>query len=180
MNLIWNIIAKLCAHPRITDWLITRAMRTPYTPIYTPDGRLYMSRYWLFNPYPANTSGQSARWRFPISIRIHHILLPNADRAHHDHPWNARTIILRNYYVESRPRPFNPYITSSADHDQLHWRNTGDTATLNFGEYHYISHVPLEGVWTLFITGKYRGTWGFLVNGKKVHWREYLNVKSEG
>jgi hypothetical protein len=32
------------------------------------------------------------------------------------------------------------------------------------------------GATTLFITGKYRGTWGFLVDGVKVPWREYLGI----
>jgi hypothetical protein len=32
------------------------------------------------------------------------------------------------------------------------------------------------GAWTIFITGKYRGTWGFLVDGAKVQWRKYLGM----
>lgn len=27
------------------------------------------------------------------------------------------------------------------------------------------------------ITGKYRGTWGFLVDGVKVQWRKYLGLE---
>jgi hypothetical protein len=32
-------------------------------------------------------------------------------------------------------------------------------------------------VWTLFITWRYQGTWGFDVDGSKVPWREYLGIK---
>jgi hypothetical protein len=54
-------------------------------------------------------------------------------------------------------------------------RLPGDTATIKFGEYHSIDYVSKGGVYTMFITWDYRGTWGFLVNGKKVPWREYTN-----
>jgi hypothetical protein len=29
-------------------------------------------------------------------------------------------------------------------------------------------------VWTLFCLGRQKGEWGFMVEGKKVPWREYL------
>ena len=44
---------------------------------------------------------------------------------------------------------------------------------LLYGQYHRISAISDDGVWTLFITGRKRGTWGFWVNGRKVPWREY-------
>jgi len=46
-------------------------------------------------------------------------------------------------------------------------RNAGYTGPLLFGQYHRISKVSPGGVWTLFITGRKRGTWGFQVNGKR-------------
>lgn len=56
-------------------------------------------------------------------------------------------------------------------------RQPGSTALLRFGEYHRIRYVPPEGAWTLFITWRKRGTWGFWVDGRKVPWREYLGIK---
>jgi hypothetical protein len=85
------------------------------------------------------------------------------DRHFHDHPWAARNIVVKNYYIEQRG-------------NDLLWRERGNTATLKFGEYHRIVQVASGGVWTLFITWKYRGTWGFLVDGKKVPWRQYLGL----
>lgn len=167
MNFIIKQIAKLVARPTVADYLIRRAMRTPYSPI-VKDGDLYMERFWLFNPYP--DSGQSGadrkRWQFPISIRVHHIVLPDQDRDLHDHPWNARTIILRGAYTEDRLGKREIV------------RQTGDTAAIGFGEYHRITRLSPGGVWTLFITGKYRGTWGFLVDGVKVQWRRYLGLEA--
>lgn len=159
-----RLLAKLLARPAVTAWLIRRAKRTPYTDIVT-DGVLYMERYWLFNPYPPNSSGKGLL--FPISIRLHRIVLPDQDRHLHDHPWNARTFILRGGYVEVR------------EDGQKHYRWMGHTAALNFGEYHRIVEVSEGGVWTLFVTGKYRGTWGFLVDGAKVQWRVYLATEEK-
>lgn len=50
----------------------------------------------------------------------------------------------------------------------------GDTSTLRFGEFHHIREVSPGGVWTLFITGRKRGSWGFrLPDGTKVNYRDY-------
>lgn len=168
-----KILAKFLARPAVADWLIRRAFQRPYSPIIK-DGVLYMDRYWLFNPYP-DTGGSGAdrpRWQFPISIRIHHIMQPDQDRDLHDHPWNARTVILRGWYVEQRQG-------EQIWEDRHIERMQGDTATLKYGEYHRITEISEGGVWTLFITGKYRGTWGFLVNGVKVQWRKYLGLEAK-
>lgn len=159
-----RLLAKILACTAVTDWLIRRAQRTPYSHIVT-DGVLYMERYWLFNPYPVDSSGKG-NW-FPISIRLHRIVLPDQDRHMHDHPWNARTFILRGWYDEIRQEPHGR---------SMRMRKAGDTVALKFGEYHRITDISDGGVWTLFVTGKYRGTWGFLVNGRKVQWRTYLGL----
>jgi hypothetical protein len=176
--MLWNLIAKIASQPAVADWLIRRAFHRPYSPIIK-DGVLYMDRYWLFNPYP-DTGGSGAdrpRWQFPISIRIHHIMQPDQDRDLHDHPWNARTVILRGWYREERlERPYKT-LWDFTKQEVVHLRRTGDTAELSFGEYHRITEISEGGVWTLFITGKYRGTWGFLVNGIKVQWRKYLGLE---
>jgi len=161
---MWGLIARVAAMPCVAQWLYKRAERTPYTHIRSADGRsLYMGRWWLFNPYPE--SGAAKRWEWLPSIRVHHICRADSDRHLHDHPWNARTIILRGVYVEER-----------LDGKQL-LRAPGETAAIKHGEYHRIVSVSPDGVWTLFITWRYQGTWGFFVDGKKVPWRQYLGVK---
>lgn len=178
--MFWNPIAYLLARPAVVDWLINRAVRTPYTHI---DG--YMMRYWLFNPYPTKSSGRRPWWQFPISIRLHHILREDDDRHHHDHPWNARTVILRGWYREVRQHPkclpleesFRRLLEPTG---QFFIRKAGDTAQLRFGEFHRISEVSPGGVWTLFITGRYRGDWGFDVDGVKVPHHVYLEKDRPG
>ncbi|MCY1429331.1 hypothetical protein D9M71_452450 [compost metagenome] len=176
-NLFWRLLAKLLARPDIADWLIERARRTPYQNIWSPDGsKLYMARWWLLNPYDRN-SHKPKYWWFPWSIRIHHILRPDDDRDLHDHPWDARTVILRGWYAEQRladeqltsllKAPSGAQVTEFID------RRAGDTATLNHGEYHRIDQVSPGGVFTMFITSRWQGEWGFLVDGEKVHWKKY-------
>lgn len=163
-NLFWRITAKVLAKPAIAQYLIERAKKTPYSPI-VKDGDVYMDRFWLLNPYETcdgQQMGSRYPW-FPWNVRIHHIRRPDQDRHLHDHPWNARTIILKGYYDEQRL-------------DGCVIRKRGDTARLNFGEYHRIITVSAGGTWTLFISGPYQGTWGFLVDGVKVRWRTYLDL----
>ena len=162
----WRALAWLLSRPLVAGWLLRRAVRTPYSHIRSEDGRdVYMYRWWLFNPYPA--SGEPPRWAWPsFSVRVHRIMRRDCDRHLHDHPWNARTIILDGYYVEVR------------EGGAAVVRGKGDTAALKFGEFHRIDHVSPGGVLTLFITWRYQGTWGFLVDGRKVPHREYLAGRS--
>lgn len=188
INLFWRLVAKLLARPAVAAWLIARAERTPYQHIMSADGAdMYMGRWWLFNPYSRDTH-KPALWLCPCSFRIHHIMRHDEDRDLHDHPWNARTIILRGWYIEERLEPAGT--DDMLKSGPLQWlealddlfkvststRNPGDTARLNHGEYHRIDQVSPGGVYTLFITSKWRGDWGFLVNGVKVPWRTYTGT----
>jgi hypothetical protein len=170
-----RMLARFLAQPAVADWLIRRAMRTPYFHITSADGQdVYMERYWLFNPYPPKSDGVGRRWgNWLPSIRIHRIMREDQDRHMHDHPWNARTFILRGSYREARPRADN---CPAGPGEYRITRLAGETASLKFGEYHRIIAVPREGVWTMFVTGRKRGTWGFLVDGVKIQWRTYLGI----
>ncbi|WP_323026554.1 hypothetical protein [Castellaniella sp.] len=157
-----NPLTSLLARPAVASWIIARAQRTPYRHLGD-----YMGRWWLFNPYETADGQRPARgWlrRLLPSVRIHHIQRPDEDRHLHDHPWNARTVVLRGWYVEVR------------EDGRHHLRYAGTTARLRFGEFHRITHVAPDGVWTLFITWRYRGAWGFLVDGHKVPWKAYLGA----
>ena len=192
-NFIWRRVAVVVSRPAVADWLIARAHRTPYTPIRSRDGsEIYMWRGWLFNPYPdthAGAVGRRAWWRDLVpSVRIHHIRMHDLDEHMHDHPWNARTIILRNWYEEERPGDiFNQGASWRTYHEgsdavfaprEVDVRRAGYTGRLLFGEYHRISAIAEGGAWTMFITWRYQGTWGFKVFGKKVPYRQYLDERA--
>ncbi|MCS4509169.1 hypothetical protein [Xylophilus ampelinus] len=185
-------MAKIIALPPVADRLIARAQRAPYTHITSADGKtIYMGRWWLFNPYgrDADDNATDARWRWLPSIRVHHIMRPDQDRDLHDHPWNARTVVLHGWYTEERPwgdlsdRRAMAVDGLSDDPDGvlrgLFHRRAGHTGRLLFAQYHRISQVSPGGVWTLFFTWRPRGEWGFLVNGKKVPWKTYLAEREQ-
>lgn len=170
MQFIMRALARyIASRPKQVDWLLERAKRTPYSHIQGRNtDELYMRRWWLFNPYQnADGSYTKRNWfmRLLPSIRIHEILLPDDDQHLHDHPWDAQTIILRGGYVEQLP--------ALNFKDRFVKRSAGDTNAIRFGEYHRITFIDGVAV-TLFITFKYRGTWGFLVDGKKVPYQQYF------
>lgn len=153
--------------PRLVDAIINRAKRTPYFHIAGEEG-LYMGRWWLMPRWTLTVDGQGhlmpKAW-MPFSVRIHHICRPDHDRDLHDHPFNYRTIILRGCYVEE-----DIFGATRA-------RITGDTAAATAQTFHRIAEVSDGGVWTLFIMGRRINPWGFLVGGRKVHWRDYLGIQ---
>lgn len=214
---LWHVIGETLAYPPIAEWLIRRALRTPYSHLPSNDDPTYMQRWWLFNPYERIALRDSApeaerqsymaqfAW-LPWSFRIHRIVREDRDPHMHDHPWNARTFILRGFYIEERLVKYVP-VASHYDelcdgtcdleeagynpctgaccrsrlihpHDRLLTKTKimapGCTQAIRFNEYHRIIEVSQGGVWTLFVTSRYQGTWGFLVNGVKVPYRDYV------
>lgn len=177
----WQSLAWLVSRKPIAAWIIRRAQRTPYTHI--PG---YMNRWWVFNPYQKVDGTEIARIPWLPSIRVHHILRRDNDRHPHDHPWDARTIVLDGWYDECRVkswyRSFTPaYLRRPAVSRPLppptteaHVRSRGYTGPINHGSYHQITDVSEGGVWTLFFTFGHQGQWGFLVDGEKVPFPEYM------
>lgn len=165
--MIWNLLAALLARqPSLVNAIIASAKRTPYFHIHGSDGTLYMARWWLLRGRPAQDAAPWwLRW-CPIAIRIHHIARPDLDRDLHDHPIDFRTMVLRGWYIEEDI--FGAMRLVSAGHT---YRSVAE-------RFHRIDEVSNGGVWTLFILGPRRNSWGFLVGGRKVHWREYLSSPS--
>lgn len=162
-EVLWRVVAFVVSRRPVARAIIRRAKRTPY---FHLDG--YMNRWWVFNGYSKDMAlgdegrGTAKRWPRLPSIRIHHILRADDNDHPHDHPWNARTIVLDGWYVEQR-------VGAPA-----RVMRRGDTGPILFESFHHIERVSEGGVYTLFITGAYGGGWGFLVDGAKVPWREYL------
>jgi len=174
MEILARIIARIVVKPMIRDWLIAVAQRTPDEHIMSPDRQqVYMYRYWLFNEIDRKTHKRKY-WFIPFSLRIHHIVMPDLDRHLHDHPFNARTWVLRGGYEEIRPAE-STLIDPNWNRDKLveYQRLRGDTTTLGFEKFHKISYLYGGEAWTLFAFGRYIGPWGFLVAGRKLTRREY-------
>lgn len=172
---LWKKIAAFLSWQPIATRLILRAVWNPYLHIvkggrlvYAAPGQvfehpdLYMGRYWLFNPYdPEQDDNDRVWWRRLLpSIRLHHIRQPDADPHLHDHPRHSRTIILTGGYIEE-----------TLEGERFLCK--GDTSILTRDKFHRINRIVGDNVWTMFITWGYIGWWGYLVDGKKVCWRDY-------
>jgi hypothetical protein len=95
------------------------------------------------------------RWRFetPLgSIRLHHWLGPDDDRAFHDHPWWFLTFVFWGGYTDKSP----------AGDEHLRMGDIRFRPAL-----HQHTVVPdLKGAWTFLVTGPKMRSWGFWLNGK--------------
>lgn len=193
-NSLLCLLAKALAWPWVAKLLIFAATKRPYYHIYSDDGsEIYMERYWLFNPFQRETG--KPRWPWLPSIRIHRIRRPDHDRHCHDHPYRCRTFILEGGYTEVRLQSVMDEIA-----EYRVTREAGDTSSLTWGgfgsigdgqgrcfwpdieAFHRIEEIhdcPEGGVWTMFVTGKYLGPWGFLDLDEgipeKIRSRDYLN-----
>lgn len=97
------------------------------------------------------------RWRFETpwwSIRLHHWIAPDDDRAFHDHPWSFVTIVLKGGYLDVSPTGAD-YLRAPA----VRWRPAEHR--------HTVYPNPHGGAWTIVATGKRRRTWGFWEAGVK-------------
>lgn len=97
------------------------------------------------------------RWRFESrygSMRVHHWLGPDDDRAHHDHPWWFLTVVLRGGYVDF----------SDEGHEHLRAGQVRFRPAL-----HRHTVVPdAGGCWTVIFTGPKSRPWGFWLDGRFV------------
>lgn len=95
------------------------------------------------------------RWKIETklgSIRIHHWLGPDDDRAFHDHPWRFVTVVLKGGYTDRSPSGDDHLRAGSVRHRPALHRHTV---------------VPDPGgAWTLIITGPKVRAWGFWLDGK--------------
>jgi hypothetical protein len=152
-NFIWRQLAKFLARPTVFRLIKWWAFRHPY--VHLPG---YMER-WHVVPFS---------WKLPFAVRLHHILRADVGRDQHDHPWDWRTIILDGWYIEEDVFGSGRVM----GHSPMNTRTDAKSAET----FHRITDVSEGGVWTLFITGKYRNKWGFMTGSppRKIYYRNYF------
>ena len=163
LEFIWRGLARIASRPAVADWIIARAQRTPYLHLTG-----YMDRWWLLNPYGKDAAGNQTPAVQPWlpSVRVHHIVRPDDDAHEHNHPWVARSVILRGSYVEERRN----------EYDGGRLRERGFTQQIMPSVFHRITEVSAGGAYTLFLTWGESQGWGFDVDGRTVPWRQYLEL----
>lgn len=96
------------------------------------------------------------RWRFetPVgSLRVHHWLSHDDDRAFHDHPWWFITFVIKGAYSDVSPGRVD-YLRAGS----IRYRPA----------LHQHTVYPGTGCWTLLITGRPLRKWGFWWQGKLI------------
>lgn len=164
----WLLLLGRAIERGITNlpgWIIRRAMRTPYVHLAG-----YMERFWLIR-LGRRGGGESGPYPL-IGARVHHILRSDEGSHFHDHPWWYLTIILRGGYWELRP-VFVDHVVSCVERT---WRGPGSVLLRRAASWHRLELPEGQTAWTLFCTGPKVQPWGFLVERRKVSWREYLGV----
>ena len=151
--------------PALADWIIRRAMRTPYVHLAG-----YMERFWFIR-IGRRGGGQSGAYPL-FGARVHHILRSDEGRNFHDHPWPYLTIILRGGYWELQPE----FIDNVVSRVVRTWHGPGSVLLRRANSWHRLELPEDQTAWTLFCTGPKVQHWGFLVGRRKVGWREYLGV----
>jgi len=142
----------------------------------------YMERYWIILP----------RNKKIPSIRLHHLLSSDSDRALHDHPWWYFSIILSGGYWEVTWVDALAYVDAPweyADYELVLDVHTFDIVYLKrwygpgsilFRKASHLHRLILPNTferkaetWTLFISGPKSKEWGFMTDCGWIKWDEY-------
>lgn len=188
-------------------------MRRPYYDIHSAGEGLYMARGWVLGYHsrdrnevrspdaPAwhgRTLGRLHAWLTRrVAIRAHVTHRSDHDRALHDHPVSAISVVLENGYWEvteptdhakrwpvvyARWMEFLPFSEPDRDDDLLrpfgiHWRGPGAVVYRPAEMPHRlvlpVGRGPAKSLW---IMGRKRRSWGFHAPRGWVGWREYLGI----
>lgn len=109
------------------------------------------------------------RWVLDLglfSIRLHHWLCSDDERAPHDHPyWMAILILKGGYYDVEYPLDSPNYYDLTDKHNRkdvvfLDKLTAGSRRFRRPEHIHYVKVLP-GGCWSLLLTGRQTRTWGF-------------------
>jgi hypothetical protein len=182
------------------NWVIRRAMRTPYFHIHHQDDALYMGRWWSFRV--GKNDGFDSRAR---SIRKLRSMIDGGRFAGKELRLAYRELEQLHEQQQYRWAGGKVHHIASSDIPVLHdhpWsfctlilrggyteitpltddgvclrRKHFGAGTFRFvraNQWHYLEVDKPDGAWTLCISFPKRQSWGFLVDGVKVPWRKYL------
>jgi hypothetical protein len=114
-----------------------------------------------------------------FSLYIHNILESDLDLHMHDHPWDFVSVMLSGGYLEYTEK--NPEGNYFLPIDF----NTWDIPSLYINAHvaedlHKIKLIDGKPVWSIFLCGPRRREFGYGVNGKWIHNKEYREFKNTG
>jgi hypothetical protein len=102
-----------------------------------------------------------------LGLYLHHIHRADREPDPHDHPWAFISLVLCGYYREHVwPDKHDP------DFMIIRHRLRWSLRTIRRDSAHMITEVS-GPLWTLVLTGRKRGSWGFWRGGQLIPWTEY-------
>ena len=150
--------------------------------------RPYLLRWWVI---PRNSY---------FNIYLHKFLRSDDDRALHDHPWASCSILLTGDYLEEVPacsreawlagnratmklprRRFHPYFRKPEAVHRVELLPEFEKVGFDIPRNRYLYAVKSEKpVWTIFLTGPWRRSWGFWCPQGFRPWREFTAADDSG
>lgn len=106
-----------------------------------------------------------------FAVRLHHFHRADSDACPHDHPWWFLSLVLRGGYAENIRQPDGAVKGQVNRPGRLLWRPR------NFA--HTVTRLLRQECWTLVVTGKDRGKWGFFGKWGWIPWREFVNASGK-
>ena len=156
---------------KLVRWL---AKGCPLRVIYC-DGGEYLRRHYVFGDdgalghWPEGTKAR-LRW-LPFAVYLHEFIQPDKDRDLHNHPWRTSlSLVLVGGYDEER------FIEDGVGVRSL---RPGRVNVIRRDDYHRVVRLRAPTAWTLFVSGKYVGPWGFKDRETRRYtgWRKYLRAQ---
>lgn len=140
-------------------WLVLASLAHWPTHTLIQGGKPYLTRWPLLGgdgcrraPWPLSLS--------PCNVFLHNIQASDIP-AHHNHPWDGKSLILWGSYVDERL-----IRTHVGDFLIARYYSRGDVNEIDAQAFHSLK-LTSKSCWTLFWTGKKHGRgWGFMVHGK--------------
>lgn len=142
----------------------------------------YMLRWWVIprNPF--------------LNIYLHKFLRSDDDRALHDHPWASMSFLLTGSYLEEVPADPVKWVENGDRRTVKHLRKRWRPYFRGCEAIHRVELIPVGGwnavppypqppvkpVWTIFVTGPWRRSWGFWCPYGWRSWREFLDGHEPG
>jgi hypothetical protein len=123
------------------------------------------------------------RWRLEtpwFSIRLHHWLAPDDDRAPHDHPWNFTTFVLLGGYTDESTKPCDSncgpvgHVGGCAAKFKTREHLRAPAIRRREAAHQHTVFPDPDGAWTIIVTGPKVRSWGFWVKGKFVKMNKYF------
>lgn len=136
-------------------WATNLMQSRPADFVIAHDGQDYLRRWWVV---PRNNYS---------NVYLHKILMPDDDRALHDHPWDNTSLIIKGSYREITPA--GEFI-----------RSPGDIINRKATDAHRLELVNSEPIISLFMTGPVIREWGFHCPQGWRHWKEFTAMSADG